>query len=180
MSAETHRRSRIIVCTYPAVPGAIRTYRPSHLISVLGPTDRMDWPTFANPARHLRLAFDDVQVPSREFTMPSREHIEALLKFLGQINPDETLLIHCKAGTSRSPAVALIAMALWAPGMEAEHTAELRRAISYARPHQAVIRMGDELLGAGGKLIEAVRAMPIPNIVSRSDIHELVLEGRRQ
>lgn len=176
MTVSRRRHGRIVVCTYQAVPAAVRSYKPDRMISVLGPADRLGWPSFIDPRRHLKLCFDDVQIPSRDFTMPTSAHVRGFLDFLGQGDPAETLLVHCKAATSRSPAIALLTLASWLPGKEDLIAVRLRKIMPHARPSQVIVRLGDQLLGAGGRLEEAVRTLPVPDRISEGDIFEASLE----
>ena len=69
------------------------------------------------------------------------------------------MLIHCYAGISRSPAAALIAMVLDAPGREQAAALTLREAAPHAQPNRLLIELSDDLLGRGGRLVAALDAM---------------------
>jgi predicted protein tyrosine phosphatase len=63
------------------------------------------------------LAFEDTNESSESFVAPIREQIADLIEFARRWNGAGTLLIHCRAGSSRSPAAAMIAAAaLWPAG----------------------------------------------------------------
>src|SRR4051812_46971083 len=71
------------------------------------------------------------------------------------------VVIHCQAGISRSTAAATIFYAvLLGEGHEDEAIARVLAAREFAIPNRRMIRIADELLGRGGRLIAAVqRAM---------------------
>ena len=61
---------------------------------------------------------------------------------------------------SRSPAAALLCLAVWnGAGRETQCIEELLAARSCSIPHRGLVRFGDELLGRQGKLIEVVRRL---------------------
>jgi predicted protein tyrosine phosphatase len=58
---------------------------------------------------------------------------------------------------SRAPAAALICLAVWrGAGSEAECVAEVMRIRRGAVPHVGLVRMADELLGRGERLVRAL------------------------
>src|SRR5579864_4701993 len=60
------------------------------------------------PHTRLELKFDDVTVPSRFYVAPTHEDIECILEFGKTVTKDDTLLVHCHAGISRSTAAAAL------------------------------------------------------------------------
>lgn len=89
---------------------------------------------------------------------PTRADVDAIIAFARQTQSvNGTLLCHCHAGISRSPAVALICLTAWrGPGSEAECVADIRRARPAAVPHEGLIRIADQALGQGGALMRAL------------------------
>ena len=150
----------ILVCPLSKVTEMVAQHRPGHVISVLDPS----WafpelgPDYAN--RHLRLSFHDVHTPTDEQVMPSREHICTLLRFLKARGGQESLLIHCRAGIGRSPAVAFIAACAASPGTD-EHAIALalRQASPLARPNQVLVLLADHEMGRNGRMHRAVTAI---------------------
>jgi predicted protein tyrosine phosphatase len=136
----------------------------------------VDCPTMAVS---LVLEFDDVDVPptddpsrayeswarekwakeiGRPQTPPRAVDAAAIIEFARRLKDCRgTVLCHCQAGVSRSPAVALLCLATWTgPGHERYCVEHLRRVRPCAVPHRGLIVFGDDLLGRGGKLVEAV------------------------
>lgn len=69
-----------------------------------------DWPKLSAIKRMdlLQIAFPDLDVPDEDFTiekMFNEGHAKSILDFVSK-HKDKTLLVHCEAGRSRSPAVA--------------------------------------------------------------------------
>ena len=116
-SNQSRAANTLFVCGYPALWDHIATVRPDHLISILGPHDNSPWPTVTG-IPHLRLEIDDVHRPCTGFRHATAAHIRQLLDFLRDWHPPDRLLIHCWAGSSRSTAAALVAMAVRQPGRE--------------------------------------------------------------
>ena len=58
------------------------------------------------------LSFDDITAPIDNWIVPEEHHIRSALVFARQWE-QPSLLIHCHAGMSRSPAIALAIIADW-------------------------------------------------------------------
>jgi len=127
----------------------------------------------------LTLEFDDVELPpandparayelwakekwakeiGRPQTPPNLADGKAIIEFARKLSDFRgTVLCHCQAGVSRSPAAALICLATWTgPGHEQYCVEHLLRVRPCAMPHRGLIAFGDELLGRGGKLVDAL------------------------
>lgn len=162
----------LFVCSLRTVRRRVRELTPSRVISILGASDGFSIPDLVG-VKHLRLEFDDVVYSSGSYVAANARHIEQLLAFISSWSPRERMVLHCLAGSSRSPVAALIAMAAKDPGKELEHALNLRRIAPQAQPNERLIRLGDEALGAGGRLISAVTQMPFPRGVARTDLISL-------
>lgn len=120
--------SRIWVCGLDDVPDLAERIRPGRLISLLPRREQLPTPLQVAASDHLRVLVDDVDAPQSGFTAPARAHVDELIAFLRDTPPSASILIHCLAGVSRSPAAALVALALDAPGRELDAAMALRRA----------------------------------------------------
>ena len=106
----------------------------------------------------LVLKFDDISSPIDDFIMPQERHIRAGLEFARQWE-QPSLLIHCKAGMSRSPAMALAILADWlGEGYEEEAVRELVKVSRLCTPNKYMIDLTDRVLDSNGHLTEACRA----------------------
>ena len=83
----------------------------THVLSILGPNapDPPEFAAFA-PHRRLILRFHDVIEPQPDQIAPTREDVERLLVFGREVSetPEAHLLVHCRAGVSRSTAAAAL------------------------------------------------------------------------
>lgn len=155
--------STIYVCGLDEMPRHFERLRPERLISLLPADEQPPTPPGMRPAHHLRLTVVDVDDPRASPSAPARSHIEALIDFLRATPPRKSILIHCLAGVSRSPAAALVALALDAPGREQEAVRLLRRAAPFADPNRLMIEIADDLLARGGALTAARESMGPPD-----------------
>src|SRR5215510_14591908 len=108
--------ARICVCGLDDMPEVVEQVRPGRLISLLPAEFQPPTPPTLKPLDHLRVLVDDIVEPQEGLVAPARTHVETLLRFLHASPPDVSLVIHCHAGVSRSPAAALTALVLDAPG----------------------------------------------------------------
>jgi predicted protein tyrosine phosphatase len=139
-TAKLRAAETLFVCGYPDLWDHISTVQPHLFISILGPHDSTPWPTITG-LPHLRLEIDDIHRPCNGFSHATAAHIRQLVTFLQEWHPErgERLLAHCWAGSSRSAAAALIAMAVKQPGREMEAARLLRRAAPQARPNGLMV-----------------------------------------
>jgi predicted protein tyrosine phosphatase len=168
----------IYVCPKSQVPDAARKLRPSHLITLLDPTDEMPTPEEVSGHRHLRLGLHDVvQRSPMHDTPPDELHVRELITFAKGWDRHQPMLIHCWAGISRSTASALtIACMLSKPGLEAEIAMRLRRQAPHAQPNQRLVAIADAALGRNGRMVEAVDAMGPAKIVFEGTLFQLPLD----
>lgn len=120
---------------------------------------------FESVPRRLRLEMDDAAGqaggPGRYSPRPpTREQAREIIEFARSIGgAGGTLLCHCNAGLSRSPAAALICLATWLPpGAEREAAERIARIRPGARPHGELVRFADDLLARDGALVAAAAA----------------------
>jgi predicted protein tyrosine phosphatase len=126
------------------------------LLTLLSPDHpETDWSAFACE-RHVRLAFHDIVEPMPGLVMPDRDIMQAVLDFGRHARPQRALLIHCWAGISRSSAAAFAIACDRYPGFERDIAAELRRRSPSATPNRLMVRLADDLLERGGRMVEAI------------------------
>jgi len=141
--------ARLFVCGRDAMPGHVRRLRPSCVVSLVLAPDQPPTPASIRAINHLRLPFDDVEQPGAD--APQRTHVEALIGFL-RARPRASVLLHCRAGVSRSTAAALVAMTVDSPGRELEAARLLRERGPHAYPNRLILQHADAILGRGGRL----------------------------
>src|SRR5262245_20016897 len=141
------------------MPEHVSQLRPERLVSLLPAEDQPATPHGIAAADHLRVLVDDITEPRPGFVAPGRSHVETLIDFLRDSPPRSSILIHCLAGVSRSPAAALIALALEAPGRERDAARLLRSTAPFVDPNPRMIELADEILARRGALVAALASM---------------------
>ncbi len=154
----------IHVCSLAALALETERVRPAHVISLVDPDFEFSAPPAVNPARHLTLRFHDIALPLPGYVAPRAKDIARLLAFGAARDGDTPTLIHCHAGISRSPAAAFIIMCQHNVGREEDAAQLLRRHGRHVRPNRRMVELADGLLGRGGRLSQALRAMPPPSL----------------
>jgi predicted protein tyrosine phosphatase len=127
------------------------------VVSILEPTAPLPGELIDLRGELLVLRFDDVIVPGGQSQAPEHADIERLLVFDRVHVEDDTLVIHCTAGISRSTAAFAILAAQRRPESEAEVFAELRAIRPRAWPNSLMIALADEILDARGRLVHELR-----------------------
>ena len=103
------------------------------------------------------LSFDDISGPMDNWVAPEEYHVSSALSFARQWS-QPSLLIHCHAGMSRSPAIALAILADWlGADCEDEAVTELLKAAPLCTPNILVVEIADRLLERSNRLISAFR-----------------------
>lgn len=164
----------IYVCPKSQVADAARQLRPSHLITLLDPTDDMPTPDEVLGNCHLKLGLHDIDVARPEFVAPDEMHVRELIAFAKQWDRRRPMLVHCWAGISRSTASAYtIACMLDNPGREHDIAMLLRQRAAHAQPNMRIVAIADALLSRGGRMVEAVDAMGPGRIVFEGELFSL-------
>jgi len=168
--------SRIYVCGLDEMLSRVGRLRPDRMVSLLPADEQPPTPPAVRPDDHLRVLINDYDEPREGPDAPRRDDVEALVGFLRATPPQASILFHCLAGVSRSPAAALVAMALEAPGREREAALCMREAAPFVMPNRLIVELADRVLGRDGALVEALDAMGPPDW---SLEHELFTLPRR-
>ena len=103
------------------------------------------------------LTFDDIAAPMDNWVVAEEYHVRSALVFARQWD-QPSLLIHCHAGMSRSPAIALAILADWlGEGREDEAVKELIKVAPLCTPNMLVVNISDRVLGRAGRLVDVVQ-----------------------
>jgi predicted protein tyrosine phosphatase len=173
--------TRIGICSIDSLASAIAHWQPDAVISAFSPSSRLQVDRFER-RRHLVLLFHDIEsriiYASNKGRMvgPSSRHIERVVEFLRE--RPERLLIHCTAGLSRSPALAMVAICEIYGDIAAACTS-VKSALPEASPNRGVLRRADEVLKLGGRLVEqAMIVFPERKIaIERTSFVELNIDN---
>lgn len=151
----------IVLSPYMHLAQVLKQADITHVVSILGHSDKLNWPDVGN-RRVLRLQFDDTAYSSGNLVAPSREQIAELIEFARNWKGENSIALHCRACSSRSPAAAaVIAAALGRP----ETSSLVRRILlskAYYRPHLGVLALADSILRGTPGLVELARSLPAP------------------
>lgn len=146
----------ILIAPYDQVPDVLAHRDVTHVVSILGAMDRRSWPSVGNRSV-VRLAFDDASYSSGELVAPNPKHIAHLIKFARHWDCAGIILLHCRAGTSRSPAAAMIVAAAVGSMDVAQQILDGK---AYFRPHHGMLRLADAELKTTPRLADLARSKP--------------------
>jgi predicted protein tyrosine phosphatase len=135
----------------------------THVLSILGPNspDPPEFAAFA-PHRRLILRFHDIIEPQPDQIAPTRQDVERLLVFGREVSetPEAHLLVHCRAGVSRSTAAAALILMQAHPEWPASAALDAVIAIRpRAWPNLLILEFGDAVLGGNGEIVVAAGAI---------------------
>lgn len=145
----------VIISPYQHLSKALQRPSITHVISILGKFDRLPWPSTGSRTT-LRLEFDDTNGNSQLGDAPTVDHLRNLIEFCQHWAGVSDLLVHCRAGSSRSPAAAAIAVA--AIG-RSDLIERVLAAKTYHRPNQLMLKLADRLLDPSPELVARSRAI---------------------
>ncbi len=146
----------LIVCPLSHVEAVVAARRPSHLITLLDPDHEIRTPEGLAPDRHLKVGVHDIPEAWEGWTCPAEDHVRNILEFGAGWDEAAPMLIHCWAGISRSTATAFILACERNPEVRERDIAfELRRASQWATPNRMFVSLADDMLGRGGRMVDA-------------------------
>lgn len=153
----------IVVSSFWALEEALERYKPAHLVSLMDNAEAVPTPACINANNHLQLSFHDVEWEITGIS-PSMGDIEKIIEFSLRWNGSrKPVLVHCIAGESRSPAASLIIASVCQPNNEAKLAWHLKKQAPFCHPNRLMIKLADQALSLGGKLIDAVAYMGEPD-----------------
>ena len=141
---------------------AIISMEAEYLVSLMSPKDMGETPSDIDPAKHLKLEMDDIEVPVPGDICPCEDHVYRLLEFGDQLDGGSEVVVHCLMGMSRSTAAVMILLAQQNPGREAEIAEMVFREAPKAHPNSLLLQLGDRALGCDGALVSSIHARPQP------------------
>lgn len=151
---------KIIITSLADMPTIVKRARPSHMISLLDPDSMVDTPRSLRPERHLKVGVNDIWEPAAGLIHPTANVVEDILRFGRTWAPLDPMLVHCWAGISRSSATAFILACERCPRTPERTIAEHLRKVSVAAtPNPLMVQLADDMLGRGGRMVDAVRAI---------------------
>ena len=147
---------RLIVCPGSAVETLLAREPVDHVLTLVSPDAEIG--ARAVPATVLR--FNDILEPRPGLVAPDAEMVHAIIALGRELPVDATLLVHCFAGVSRSPAAAyVLACAASVRGDELAIAQRLRADSPKATPNALMVSLADEILQRGGAMRAAIAAI---------------------
>jgi predicted protein tyrosine phosphatase len=156
-STGRRRIGRIFVCPFSALDTTVAGCNASYLLTCLQDDLLVETPQAIKPHDHLRLHVHDIAEALPGYVAPSEEHIGRLIEFAQRWGGEGPMVVHCWAGISRSTAAAFTALCAINPDTPEQLIAgRLRLASPTAYPNRLMIRLADEALGRGGRMMDAI------------------------
>jgi predicted protein tyrosine phosphatase len=148
------------VCPLSRLQATVAATAATHVVSLVGPGAGVERPPTVTADRHLVIGVSDIVEPLDGYVLATGEHIGQLIAFVRAWDRASPLVVHCWAGISRSTAAAYIAACALAPERGEDALARaLREASPSATPNPRFVALADDLLGRGGRMVQAVRAI---------------------
>jgi predicted protein tyrosine phosphatase len=143
------------IVTAPEALALLEEGWPTKALSLVG--DDLRFPLGSFGPHHLVLRFHDVEAEVEGLVAPTVKQLRQALAHTKDLRPDERLLVHCHAGKSRRPAMALgiLVQAGMSPSAALEHVRTVRPELI---PNRLMIRQLDRLLDLQGELVAVVDA----------------------
>ena len=153
--------SLIVVSPLSRIAEIAVRHKAREMITLMAENQDFHRPAVISADRHLKLGVNDITFAGTgNLIAPQEQHVQQVIDFARAWDRSAPLLIHCWMGVSRSPAAALIASLAVAPDDDDEALARrLRAASPFATPNSRLVEIGDSLLGRGGRLTAAVKAI---------------------
>lgn len=152
---------KIWVSSLASVHFVAKQALPARAISLLSPGDTFPEIADVDADAHHKIHLHDIREPREDHVTPGEEHVRGVIDFIDGWSPETPLLVHCWAGISRSSATAFIAACYHNPKADERQVAQLIRDTSEtAYPNTLIIAHADKLLGRGGKMVDAIAALP--------------------
>lgn len=150
----------IVICRLNQIAESSVLHGAREMVSLLAENQDFHRPAVIDHNRHLKLGLNDIAEARPGLTEPGEAHVDRLIRFAESWDQRAPLVIHCWLGISRSPAAALITALTIEPDQDEMALAErLRAASPFVTPNPRLVEIGDAMLGRGGRLIRAVKAI---------------------
>lgn len=142
----------VFVCQKNKVHDTVKVTGAKHVLSLLDPGDRLYLTPRLQEINHLHLKCEDV-LDENAWAAPTREQVQELLEWARCIPDEDTLVVHCFAGVSRSTAaaIAILADRLGNANAAVQRIKSVRPQLC---PNPVITKFADEILGLDGKLYE--------------------------
>lgn len=135
-------------------------HNASKVLTLINAATPVERPRHVAAADHLFLGFNDINEPREGLVPPGEAHIRQIFEFAHAWDRAQPMIIHCYAGVSRSTAGAYMTSLFLNPDQDELALAkELRRRAPTATPNIRMIKMADDILGRGGRMVDAITSI---------------------
>ena len=167
----------IHVCSLARLHDTVSETGARHIVTLLRLIDRVQRPECVTLDNHLILGVDDIVEPLEGYTHPGEDHVVQLIDFARRWDRTTPMVVHCYAGISRSTAAAFTAACALNPARSEIKIAQaIRDGSATAMPNMRIVSLADQVLGRGGRMIDAVRAIGPGRAATQGDPFRLDLE----
>ena len=152
----------IHVCSLQRLAETVARSGARHLVTLINENTPVERPQTISADRHLFIGINDIVEDLPGFIAPGEQHVARFLAFVRAWHEtrEAPLVVHCWAGLSRSTAGAFVAVCALAPHRDEFEIARcLREASPTAVPNARIVGHADALLGRGGRMVAAIRAI---------------------
>jgi predicted protein tyrosine phosphatase len=135
-------------------------HKASKVLTLINAATPVERPRHVAAENHLFLGFNDINEPREGLVPPGEAHIRQIFDFATKWDRAQPMIIHCYAGVSRSTAGAYMTSLFLNPEQDELALAqELRRRAPTATPNMRMITMADDILGRGGRMVDAIKSI---------------------
>jgi predicted protein tyrosine phosphatase len=157
MSSAQQVASTITVCGVGSLEATAQSLGVTHVVTLIRDHGPVPTPGGVQAANHLRIDVNDINAPETGMVHPQEQHVTKVLNFIRNWNHRSPLIVHCYAGISRSTASAFSGLCALNPDVpEAIIAQRLRQASPSATPNRLIVSIADDLLGRGGRMVDAI------------------------
>jgi predicted protein tyrosine phosphatase len=160
MSTSPLRASTITVCGVGALQATAADLGATHVLTLIRDHGPVATPKGVLATNHLRIDINDITSPADGLVHPQDDHITEVLNFIRAWDHSSPMIVHCFAGISRSTASAFSGLCLLNPEVPEKLIARrLRLASPTATPNRLIVSIADDILGRGGRMVDAIDAI---------------------
>jgi len=160
MPAPKEPATTVHVCGVGSLPATTAKVGATHIITLIRDHGPVATPPGVAPENHLRIDVNDITGPSDGLIHPQDIHVEEVLNFARAWDHRAPMIVHCFAGISRSTASAYSILCALNPDVPEDLIARrLRRASPTATPNALIVSIADDMLGRGGRMVDAIDAI---------------------
>ncbi|WP_068080789.1 tyrosine phosphatase family protein [Polycladidibacter stylochi] len=149
--------NKIWVCPQRHLVNTLELSQASAVISLSSPKSEIIRPKLISGDKFLSIQFHDISQARDGLELATREQIETLIDFGRDQLAAGSVVIHCFAGISRSPAAAFLLKCCVCPFETEEFWAlHMRSLCKKVTPNRHVVELADQILQREGRMVKAI------------------------